>query len=192
MKEYDPQLEEHFKKVATRPRDKNEETLTSFDRNIFWYDRDEVSRQAENSARTGDVKVTYEEHRKAIETAINIMRKTTAHDIAMAILTNRFFSTYRSNAFKGLGSFNLDYAFIIKKIDMIFNPSTSSVKAININSKLQEFTKPTLVQVNHIVGTVTKVKVPEGVKTLNEWAATFNKSANESSTYMVAGLKIGA
>ena len=143
MKSYDLLLEEHSKKISKRPQRKNEETKTSFNRDIFWYDRDEVARQAENTKRTGDKKVTYEDHRKVIETAVNMMQMKTQHDIAMCILTHRFFSNYRANAFQGLGSFNLDYSFIIKKISMMFNPATSNVQPINISNRLKEFTKPT-------------------------------------------------
>jgi hypothetical protein len=188
MTKRDYLLEQHYKNIAARPQLKDEETLTRYDRNIYYYNRDEVNRQKEATP----IKVTYEDHRRVVETAINMMRKDTQHDIAMCILTHRFFANYRASVFAGEGSFNEDYGFLIKKIDMLFNPTTSKVKPINTRSKLAEFTTPTLVQVNHVVGTVTKVNVPHNVKTLNEWATTFNASANSTCTYQIAGLQLGA
>jgi len=185
----DVQLEEFYRNtVAKRPQRKNEETLTSFNRDIYWYDKDELRRQA---VKATQVKINYSDHRKVIEIAVNMMRKNTQHDIAMCILTHRFFKEYRTTAFKGKGNFKEDYTFIIKKVGAIFNPSSGSVKRINITAKLNEFTIPTLVSVNHIVGQVTPIKIPNDKLTLNEWAIKYSENAVESTSYMVAGLKLG-
>lgn len=188
MTKTDYELEKHYKNVGLRARRKNEETLTSFDRNIFWYNKDEIFRQQ----KAVKSKVTYADHRKVIETAVNMMRKDTQHDIAMCILTHRYFEDYRNSVFQGKGNFTLDYSFIIVKVAMLFNPATSTVSKVNIASRLKEYTTPTLVQINHITGTVTKVNTPETSFTLNEWAVKFNEAANESTTYHLAGLAIGA
>ena len=185
MTSIDVQLEKHYKAIGDRPGRKDEETLTSWDRNIYYYTRD--NRQV----KTGD-KVTYEDHRKVIEIAINILHKDTQHDIAMCILTHRFFTDYRNKVFAGEGSFIADYSFIIRKVGTLFNPTTSQIITSSIGTKLKEYTTPTLVQINHIVGEVTKVKTPSTSRTLNEWAALFNQGAPESTTYVVAGLKLGA
>jgi len=187
MTKIDLELEKHFKTVGSRPQRKNEETLTSFDRDIFWYDKDTKHRQTPSTT-----KVTYEHHRKAIETAVNFMRKDTQHTIAMCILTHRHFEDYRNSVFSGEGNFTADYSFIVKKVHMLFNPTTSRITTSSISTKLKEFTTPTLVQVNHVVGEVTPVTVPDTGETLNEWAIKFNENANETTTYHVAGLKIGA
>ena len=192
MTSTDIQLEKFFKNiVAERPQRKNEDTLTSFDRNIFWYDKDELSRQADHAEKHKFDKVTYEDHRKAIETAVNMMRKDTQHSIAMAILTHRFFKDYRAKAFAGEGSFRTDYTFLITKVGMLFNPTTSRVNGIGLLSKLQEYTTPTLVQINHITGDVETVTPPGDKFTLNEWAIKYNQSANESTSYRVVGMKVG-
>ena len=191
MKPYDYTLEQHFKKVAERPAPKGSETITTFDRDVFWYDRDEVARQAEISARAAKQETNYEDHRRVIETAINMMRKSYAHEIAMCILTHRHFADYRAKTFAGLGGFKEDYSFILKKIEPMLNHSTGQVIRSSIATKLREYEKPTLVQLNHIVGEVSKVTVPDGLMTLNEWAVKFNAGAPESTTYMVAGLKVG-
>jgi len=184
----DYQLEKYFQNVAKRPPKKFEETLTTFDRNIFWYNRDEIQRQYQNTP----LKTTYEDHRKAIEVSVNMMGKTTQHEIAMCILTHRYFSNYRNSVFTGTGDFYQDYSFLVKKISMVFNSNSSRIIHTNINTKLKEFIEPTLVQVNHISGDVTKVALPKTIETLNEWAIKFNENACESTTYHVAGLKLGA
>ena len=189
-------LETFFKKtVAKRPQRKNEETITRWDRDVFWYDRDELSRQADRAEKLNDTRVTYEDHRKAIETAVNILRKDTQHDIAMTILTNRFFKDYRAKVFAGEGSFKIDYSFLVVKIGTVFNPTTSRITGGNttsLASKISQFTTPTLIQINHITGTVSTVTVPGTKFTLNEWAVKFNENANESTSYRVAGMKVGS
>ena len=191
MTAIDLQLEQHFKRVADRPRGKLEETNTFFDRDIFWYNKDAVGRQAAQHLINNE-RVTYDDHRRAIETAILMMGKDTKHSIAMCILTNRAFTNYRANAFKGEGSFTADYSFIIKKIAMLVNHDGLRTFRTSYLSKLKEFTEPTLVQINHIAGIVTTVKVPSNKFTLNEWAKRYNTDAVESTTYAVAGLAMGA
>ena len=182
----DYQLEKFYKASAARPKRKFEETETSFNRDIFWYDRSELSRQAD---KTDDNKrVTYEDHRKAVETAVNIMQAKSQHEIAMAILTHRFFAQYRADVFAGEGSFYTDYAFVLKKIATLFNHTHGKIRTANIPLALKEFKEPTLVQINHAAGTVTKVKVPESEFTLNEWAIKFNQNAPESTSYRAINL----
>lgn len=189
MTPIDYQLEQFYKRVAERPRRKDEDTITSFNRDIFWYDRDERYRQRDGTSNT--TSFNYEEHRKAIETAVNIFRKTTVHDIAMTILTNRYFANYRNSVFAGNGNFNKDYSFLVRKASMLFNSTAGRINNINITDKLKNYDKPTLVQINHITGDVTKVLLPKTSETLNEWAIKFNRNANESTTYHIAGLKVG-
>jgi len=180
-------LEEFYKTIPNKPVSKNDTSLCSFDRNIYYYDRDEVARQAELAECTPE-KITYEDHRKAIETAVNMMRKDSQHDIAMNILTHRFFKNYRARAFRGNGSFTEDYSFLITKIAMVFNYTTGTVNRINLPSSLKSYTEPTLVQINHITGTVTEVNVPGNKFTLNEWQSKFSAQANESTTYRLVGI----
>ena len=189
MTSLDVQLEQFYKSIGDRPPRKNEETLTHFDRAIYWYDKDELSRQADRASANTYTKITYEDHRKSVETAVNIMRKSTQHEIAMCILTHRFFKDYRAKVFAGEGSFVTDYSFLISKIAMLFNPTTNTIKRVSIASKLKEYTTPTLVQINHISGDVSSVNVPS-CKTLNEWASALNQGAPESTSYRLAGLKI--
>lgn len=183
----DLMLEEHCKKIAARPQQKFEETLTSYDRDIFMYNRDTSDRTSHTSNN-----ISYEDHRKAIETAVNVMGKHTQHDIAMCLLTHRFFHNYRNSILTDKKDFNKDYAFLIKKIASIFNPTTGQVNRSNIPRALQTYTTPTLVQVNYLAGEVTPVTVPNTSETLNEWAIKFNENAPESTRYMVAGMSIGA
>jgi len=185
MTRLDLELEKFYKSIAGRPKGKDEETNTYFDRNIYYYDRDEVNRQIP----TSDSRVTYEDHRKAISTATTIFRKTTQHDIAMCILTDRYFTVYRNKAFQGLGGFVQDYSFLIRKIGMVQEPS-GIVHSFNLASKLAEFTEPTVVQINHIVGIVKPVNLPT-TQSLGTWVSALNASANESTTYRLVGLKIG-
>lgn len=180
-------LEDHLKHIAARPLEKNQTTLTRFDRNIFWYNQDTVHRQTPSGK-----KVTYQDHRRVIETAVNMLRKDTQHDIAMCILTHRYFSGYRDDVFAGKGNFLSDYTFIIKKIGMLFNATISRVNSSNIVNQLKDFAKPTLVQINHIVSIVKPVNVPTSALSLSEWASRLNDNAPESTTYQVAGLKLGA
>lgn len=188
MTSTDYKLEQLYKSIADRPQRKFEDTITTFNRDIFWYNRDELHRQVEN---TNTERITYETHRKVIETAVNIMRKDTPHDIALCILTHRFFAAYRANVFAGEGTFTTDYTFLLTKISMIFNQSTGTIPKTNIAAKLKEYKKPTLVQVNHITGTVSEVITPDTGETLNEWAIKFNQGAPVSTSYRIAGLKIG-
>ena len=178
--------------VAKRAPRKNEETITRFDRDIFWYDRDELSRQADRAAQVESGRVTYEDHRKTVETAVTMMRKDTQHDIAITILTHRFFKDYRAKVFSGEGSFRLDYTFLVLKAGTLFNAATSRITSSSntITAKLQQFTTPTLVQINHIAGAVNTVTVPDAGLTLNEWAQRLNDSANESTSYRIAGIKV--
>lgn len=182
----DLQLEQHYKAVGNRPPRKFEETITSWNRDAFWYNRDKSVREINN------VNTTYEDHRKVIETAINIMGKTTQHDIAMCILTNRFFANYRASVFGKEKNFITDYTFLVKKIGVLFNPTTGTIKSSTIHSKLQEYTEPTVVQLNHLAGRVTDVFIkPKDNETLNELAQRLSQGSPESTTYMVAGMKVG-
>ena len=190
MTAIDLQLEQHFKKVAERPRRGLEETNTYFNRDMFWYDRDGVNRQAEQHLINNE-RVTYDDHRRAIETAILMMGKESKHDIAMCILTHRAFASYRANAFKGEGSFATDFSFIIKKIAALVTNDGLRTFRTSYISQLKEFTEPTLVQINHIAGVVTPVTVASDKFTLNEWAKRYNAGAPESTTYAVAGMKLG-
>jgi len=186
MTHIDLLLEQHYKEVGDRPQRKFEETITSFNRDIFYYNRDTSERNSTKS------KTTYEDHRKVIETAINVMGKTTQHDIALCILTHRFFENYRNTVFSSKKDFTADYSFLICRIGAMFNATTGQLKTNTIPRALQAFTTPTLVQVNYIVGDVTVVTVPNTGETLNEWAIKFNENAPESTRYMVAGMSIGA
>ena len=182
-------LMEFLKDIPNKPPRKDDDSITTWNRDIYLYNRDELSRQAD---KTDDNKrVTYEDHRKAVETAINIMQAKSQHEIAMAILTHRFFAQYRADVFAGEGSFYTDYTFIIKKVATLFNHAHGKVNVANIPSALKEFKEPTLVQINHATGTITKVKVPASEFTLNEWAIKFNQNAPESTSYRVAGMKVG-
>lgn len=185
------QLEALYRASANKPRSKDDDTITTFNRDVYWYDRDEVQRQQRAKANTGTSKVTYETHRKVVETAVNMMRKSTQHEIALCILTHRYFAEYRKNIFEGAGNFNTDYNYILLKVGSLFDAHNSKIYKSNIASKLAEFNTPTLVAVNHIVGTVEVVTVVSNKFTLNEWATKYNANAPESTTYMVAGLKVG-
>lgn len=187
MTAIDLQLEKHYKAVGDRPLRKFEETVTSFDRDIFWYNRDK-------SERSSDItKTTYEDHRKVVETAINIMGMSTQHDIAVCILTHRFFANYRASIFGKEKNFTTDYTFLVKKIGALFNPATGVIKSSTIHAKLKDFKEPTVVQLNHLAGQVAEVKIkPKEGETLNELAQRLSQGAPASTTYVVAGLKIGA
>lgn len=187
----DYELEQFYKTIGDRPQRKGEETNTYFDRLVYWYDRDEVERQAENASRKDRQTTNYEDHRKVIETAITIAKKDTQHDIAMCILTNRFFTNYRSETFGGKGSFNTDYSFIIKKIAALYNPDTNRVKPSTIQAELKKFIEPTLVQLNHLAGEVSVVTVPNNNISLQVWASKFNANVAESTSYIIAGMQLG-
>jgi len=183
----DLKLEKFYRDVvAKRPQRKYEETITKWDRRVFMYDRDTKDATTDNISAE---KVTYEDHRRAIETAVNMLHASSQHDIAMEILTHRFFKSYRAKVFGGC-NFNTDYSFLIKKIAMVFNSSTSAIKSVNISRKLQEFTTPTLVQINHITGDVSEVTLPSTKFTLNEWAHRYNFGAPSSTVYKVVGLSL--
>ena len=191
MTQTDIKLEKFFRDiVAARPQRKFEETITKFDRRIFWYDRDELSRQSDYAETLTDNKVTYEDHRRAIETAVNLLHANTQHEIAMEILSHRFFKAYRAKVFAGAGSFKHDYSFLIKKIAMVFNANSGRIKPVNINRRLQEFKTPTLVQINHITGDVNVITPPGNKFTLNEWASRYNFGAPPSTTYRLTGLSL--
>lgn len=185
MTHIDLLLEQHFKEVGERPQRKFEETITSFNRDIFYYNRDTSKRNSTKS------KTTYEDHRRVIETAINVMGKNTQHEIALCILTHRFFETYRNTVFSSKKDFTADYSFLIRRIGAMFNPTTGQVKTSTIPRALQAFTEPTLVQVNYLSGDVKEVTIPDTGETLNEWAIKFNENAPESTKYMVAGMSVG-
>ena len=193
MTQTDLQLETFFKDtVAARALRKDEETITSFNRDIFWYNKDELERQADYSETHTLGNFNYEDHRKAVEIAVNMMRKETQHDIAMCILTDRFFKDYRAKVFAGEGSFNTDYSFLVTKVGHLFNATKGRVNNTNtIQSSLKSYSEPTLVQINHIAGIVTKVTPPSDKLTLNEWAIKYNESANQSTSYRITGLKVG-
>jgi len=187
MNAIDFELEQLYKTAGSHLQRKGEDTLTSWDRDIYWYDRDEVNRQAATATTS---KVTYEQHRKAVETAVNMMRKSTPHEVAMCILTHRFFTAYRSSLFGGEGNFITDYTAIIKRVGALFNGQAGKLMTISISTKLAEFKVPTLVLVNHISGYVKKVSVPSAKFTLTEWALKYNENCVESSSYIVAGLAL--
>jgi len=181
--ERDMQLEAFFKNtVATRPQRKFEETITWWDRRVFWYDKDEVARQARDVAKD-NTKVTYEDHRIAVETAVSIFGAKSPHSIAMEILSSRHFRPYRAKAFGGVGTYNNDYSFIIKKISVLFNPHKAHIIRSSAATKLAAMEGPALVQINHITGDVTKVVLPKSTNTIARWEALFNMSAPESTTY---------
>ena len=187
----DIRLEQLYKEAAARPARKLEETLTSFDRDAFFYNLDEVSRQADAKSRKGITPFTYEDHRRAVETAVHMMNKDTAHTVVMCILTHRYFTDYRNKVFAGQGTFISDYAFLVKKVGMLFSNTTSRLITVNVSAKLAAFTEPTLVQINHIVGQVKVVNIPTNGESLQELASKLSHGAPESTSYKVAGLKIG-
>jgi len=191
MTELDIKLEELYKAIPDKPKDKNDESITKWDRNVYLYDRDEVARQADAVERNGTGNYSYANHRQAVETAVNMLHKNTSHDIAMCILTHRFFKDYRNTVFAGEGTFYSDYTFVIKKIEMLFNNTTNRLVTVNISSKLAAFGKPTLVQVNHIMGIVKPVTIPTTLGTLQQSAHKLNLGAPESTTYMIAGMQLG-
>ena len=175
--------------VAKRPQRKFEETITYFDREMYLYDKDPSIK--ENNKTTIDFsQVHYEDHRKAIEAAVSILHKRTPREIAMAILTHRFFKNYRNKVFPKTSKFYDNYTFLLQKINTMFNTSTQTLHKTNISAKLTAFKTPTLVQINHATGTVTPVNVPKNKFTLNEWAQKFNFGAPASTTYGVYGLSI--
>lgn len=183
----DARLEQHLINIAKRPQRKFEETLTSFNRDIFWY-----SHGVEPGHQQINPKINYETHRKMIETAVTVLKADTPHDIALKLLMHRFFSEYRKSVFIQSGTFTEDFSYMLKKVDLIFNVSTGMIRRVNIQEKLAEYKTPTLVQINHATGTVSKVTVPNMNFTLNEWAIKFNNVANETTSYHIAGLTIGA
>jgi len=184
MTSTDIKLEEFYASIALRPPRKNETTITTFERDIYYYSRD-----VEFTPQTDRV-VNYEDHRKAIETAVNIFRKHTQHSIAILILTHRYFKKYRDIAFSDNGDFSKDYSDIIRRIALLLNNTTGTTTFIDIRSKLIGFAEPTLVQINHVTGEVKAIDIPETKNTKNEWAIKFNFGCSPTSSYRVAGMLI--
>lgn len=153
----------------------------------YLYNKDEVAKQKE--AFTGEVRVTYEDHIRVINIARNELKKDTQLDIANAILTHRFFKQYRINTFQGKGSYLKDLQFILARIGNVFDHNSSKVITKDVSHYVKGFVEPTLVQVNHLASTVSKVNLPKSSRTLEEWAVLFNKDAPESTVYVVAGVK---
>ncbi len=193
MAQQDYILEQFYKSIADRPKDKNNEVNTFFVRDIYYYDRDEVARQQRIAERSEtSAPLTYEQHRAAVETAVTLLRVATPHDVALKILSHRFFAQYRTRLFEGEGNFNADYSYLLLKVSTLFDASNTKVIRSNIATKLREFKTPTLVSINHIAGVVETVRVPSDKFTLNEWAQRYSAGAPESTTYAVAGLKVGS
>lgn len=178
-------LEQHWLNASARPAPKGSETITTFNRDIYWYNKDMITRQHATTER-----VTYQDHRQAIESAILVLGKTTQHAIALTVMSHRFFNDYRNKAFQGTWDFYKAYSFLVRKAGAISETPLTRVSAGSIKAKLKEYSTPTLVQVNHITGALSVVSLPESRFTLNEWAIKFNASANESTTYVVAGLSL--
>jgi hypothetical protein len=174
-------LEDHYRSIASRPKDPRDDTITTFNRDIFWYTASQHSASPTH---------TYEDTRKVIETAVIMFGCKTPHTIAVAILTHRFFKNYRATTFGTDGTFTSDYSFLIKKIGLLYNQSKGTMNPYSIKSKLSEYKEPTLVQINEIAGTVTTVKVPSDKYTLNEWAITYNKNCSSHIRYALAGLQL--
>lgn len=172
---------------AKKPR---QEVITRFDRDIYYYNRDEVTRQDKAASAGATDRVTYEDHRRAINVAVNMFRKSASNEIAMCILTHRYFKDYRTKVFLGKGTFITDFQFIIKRVGMIFDDNTSRIIPANIKAKLEIFTKPTLVQINFIIGAVDVITPTSTKFTLAQWAERYNANAPESTKYIVAGIKI--
>ena len=182
----DLEIEKLLKEMSEKPLHKNATHTVRFDRDIFYYNRDEVERQKMLADRQPDAKVTYEDHIKAVKTARFVLGKDTQAEIAMVILSHRFFKDYRAKAFKGTGSFREDFSFIVSRVGNILDHRTTKIIPADIQTKLSGYKDPTLVQVNHLVGTIETVKVSAAL-TLQEWANKFNAGASETTTYAVAG-----
>lgn len=174
--------EQHIREYANRPAPKYIDTITTFNRDIFWY-----TGETSTSPRKP---VTFKDHRAAIETAVNLYKVKYPHEIALCILTTRFFKSYRYNTFGNSDSFNDNYGFLIRKISSIFNVKTGNIHRINVNDKLKNYTEPTLVQINYISGDVKSIKLPTDKLTLNEWAIKLQEGAPISTIYAVAGLSL--
>lgn len=182
--------EKALKEWADQTPSKNQKHTRHFNRDQFYYNLDEIERQAVIAARTPGIRVTYEDHIKAVKTARFVLNKDNQHDIVMCILSHRWFKDYRAKAFKGNGSFKEDFAFVAAKIGNIVDTTATKIIPTDTHEKLAKFTTPTLVQVNHLAGTVQKVKVNTHTSTLQEWAKKFNEGASETTTYIVAGRKL--
>ena len=185
MKQIDILLEQLYKSAADRPQRKFEETITTFNRDIFYYDRDGVNRQL----RYDGPAATYEDHRLAVETAVNMQRAGSQHEIALAILSHRHFAEYRAKTFAGLGCFRDDYSFLLLKIGNLFVADTSTIVTSTIANQLGRFTEPTLVQLNHLAGVAEPVILPNDKFSLEHWLRVFSSGAPESITYRVVGEK---
>ena len=183
-------LEKLLREASDAPRYKGATHTVTFSRDIFYYNKDEVERQRALAERSDDTRVTYEDHIKAVKTARFMLHQETQADIAMTILTHRWFKDYRAKAFKGTGSFKEDFAFVVTRVGNILDHKTSKIIPVDVMDKLKDITEPTLVQVNHLVSSIETVDVSTRVLTLQEWATKFNVGASESITYVVAGRKL--
>lgn len=186
---HDIQMEKLLREASAAPRYKGATHTVRFDRDIFYYNKDEVERQKVLADRIADAKVTYEDHIKAVNTARFMLGKDTAAEIAMAILTHRWFKDYRARAFKGSGSFREDFGFVVSRVGNIVNHRTGAVIKPDIKKRLEEYTEPTLVQINHLANSIEIIQVP-GTLPLQEWASKLNKEASETTTYVVAGRRL--
>jgi len=162
-------------------------TDTSFTMDTYLYNKDEVLRQKE--AFKKGKRVTYEDHMSVINTAKTILKKDTQLSIAKAILTHRYFKDYRINTFKGQGNYLKDLQFILLRVGNIFDAKTTKVKAYDTSETLKKYLEPTLIQINYLAKTTSKVILPTDTKlSLQEWAEKFNRNASETTTYTVIGI----
>ena len=182
--------EQSLKEWAAQSPSKNQKHNRLFSRDQFYYNLDEVERQAAIAARTPGIRVTYEDHIKAVKTARFMLNKDNQHDITMSILSHRWFKDYRAKAFKGNGSFREDFAFVATKVGNIVDTTATKIIPMDIQDKLATFKKATLVQINYLAGTVQEVNVKTVTSTLQEWASKFNEGASETTRYIVAGRKL--
>lgn len=174
--------EELFRRMAERPRRKGEDTITRFDRDIYYFDKDRASRNYSSIA--DESRVTYEDHRRAVETAVNMLNKRNPYDITMSILFHRFFTDYRSKVFVDEGSFHSDFTYVNYKVSTLFNFETNTVPMFNMSKRLDGIERPALVSVNHATGTVKKLNLPE-INSLKVWAVKLNAASSETTTYLV-------
>ncbi len=176
---------------AAQPTGKYQTHVRQFNREQFYYNLDEVARQAVIAARTPDAKVTYADHIKAVKTARFMLNKDNQHAIIMSILSHRWFKDYRAKAFKGTGSFTEDFSFVAARVGNIVDSNTAKIIPADIQDRLASFTEPTLVQVNHLASTVEKVKLSTTPNlTLQDWVKLYNENASETTTYVIAGIKL--
>jgi hypothetical protein len=185
----DLQIEKLLREMGDKPPHSNATHTVRFDRDIFYYNKDEVARQARLAERIDGVRMTYEDHIRAIKIARHMLGKDTQADIAMAILSHRYFKDYRAKAFKGKGSFREDFTFIVTKVGNVLDTKTSRIIPPDVTAKLNEYKEPTLVQINHLIGSIQTVKTPTTLS-LQDWATKLNAGASETTTYAVAGRKL--